>query len=96
MTTIASLSELKELAAKVAVDLATLPNADQPPGQTGGGSLHRGIPGELRDQFIIVRAALFTRGIFDPVLARFDTASAPQATTREVAEELARVASAIG
>jgi hypothetical protein len=96
MTAILSLSELKELAAKVAADLATLPNAEQPPGQTGGGSLHRGIPDELRDQFIIVRAALFTRGIFDHVLARFDTASAPQATTKEVAEELGKVADAIG
>jgi hypothetical protein len=30
----------------------------------------------LREQFITVRAALFQRGIYDPVLVRFDSATA--------------------
>jgi hypothetical protein len=47
---------------------------------------------ELRARFINVRAALFQRGIYDPVLVRFDTATAPRATTQEIAEQLASVA----
>jgi hypothetical protein len=39
-----------------------------------------------------VRAALFQRGIFDPVLVRFDSATAPRATKEEIAEQLATVA----
>jgi hypothetical protein len=46
----------------------------------------------LRERFIGVRAALFQRGIFDPVLVRFDSATAPRATTQEIAEQLASVA----
>jgi len=46
----------------------------------------------LRTRFIAVRAALFQRGIFDPVLVRFDSATAPRASAREIAEQLATVA----
>lgn len=46
----------------------------------------------LRERFINVRAALFQRGIFDPVLVRFDSATAPRATAQEIAEQLATVA----
>jgi hypothetical protein len=48
---------------------------------------------ELRARFVAIRAELFQRGIFDPVLARFDTATTSQASTREVADELTLVAS---
>ena len=47
---------------------------------------------ELRQRFIDVRAALFQRGIYDPVLVRFDSATAPPASVSEVAEELEKVA----
>jgi hypothetical protein len=47
---------------------------------------------QLRERFINVRAALFQRGIYDPVLVRFDSATAPRATTQEIAEQLATVA----
>ena len=46
----------------------------------------------VRERFIAVRAALFQRGIFDPVLVRFDSATAPRATAQEIAEQLATVA----
>jgi hypothetical protein len=46
----------------------------------------------LRERFITVRAALFQRGIFDPVLVRFDSATAPRASQEEIAEQLATVA----
>jgi hypothetical protein len=39
-----------------------------------------------------VRAALFQRGIYDPILVRFDTATVPKASVDEVAEELEKVA----
>jgi hypothetical protein len=46
----------------------------------------------LRARFIQVRTALFRRGIFDPVLVRFDSATAPRASAQEVGEQLASVA----
>ncbi|HVG25710.1 MAG TPA: hypothetical protein VND45_16255 [Thermoanaerobaculia bacterium] len=45
----------------------------------------------LRERFINVRAALFQRGIYDPVLVRFDSYTAPKATAQEIAEQLATV-----
>jgi hypothetical protein len=50
---------------------------------------------DLRESFIDVRAALFQRGIYDPVLVRFDSATAPRATVAEVAEQLATVAASL-
>ncbi|HUR83664.1 MAG TPA: hypothetical protein VM733_23115 [Thermoanaerobaculia bacterium] len=46
----------------------------------------------LRTRFIAVRAELFQRGIYDPVLVRFDSYTAPKASASEVAEQLAIVA----
>jgi hypothetical protein len=50
---------------------------------------------ELRARFIQVRAALFQRGIYDPVLVRFDSATAPRATTAEIGAQLATVAASL-
>jgi len=47
---------------------------------------------ELRERFIRVRAELFRRGIYDPILARFDSHTAPPADTHSVAQQLALVA----
>ena len=41
------------------------------------------------------RVAVYT-GVFDPVLVRFDTASAPRASNSEIAEELAKLAESLG
>ncbi|HEX8171759.1 MAG TPA: hypothetical protein VF824_14575 [Thermoanaerobaculia bacterium] len=49
----------------------------------------------LRERFILVRAALFQRGIYDPVLVRFDSFTAPKASASEVAEQLASVAASL-
>jgi hypothetical protein len=88
-----TLDRLKELAAETAQALQSV--ASEPVPNTGGGSRHRRLPEELRQRFIEVRAALFTRGIFDPVLVRFDTATVTQAPTSEIAERLATVAAAL-
>jgi hypothetical protein len=48
------------------------------------------IGAPLRKRFIAVRAALFQRGVFDPVLVRFETA--PNA---EIAAELAKLAESL-
>ena len=48
---------------------------------------------ELRKRFLGVRSALIERGVFDPILIRFDTITVPRASIEEVAEELAAVAS---
>ena len=91
-----SLDELRGRASQVAESLAALANAGAPIATNpGGGSRHRAIPEELREQFIEVRAALFQRGLYDPVLVRFDTATAPQATTAEIAEQLRSVAASL-
>jgi hypothetical protein len=82
--------ELKSMAAEVAAELQSTTSGE--PAATGGGSRQRGLPEPLRARFITVRTALFQRGIFDPVLVSFDTASAPQASTKEVGEQLAAVA----
>lgn len=50
---------------------------------------------ELRARVIALRTRLFQRGIFDPVLARFDSATVAQPAVREVAQQLAKVAGAM-
>ena len=50
---------------------------------------------ELRKRFIDLRAALFRRGIYDPVLVRFDSATAPQASLPEIGEELTQIAASL-
>ena len=49
----------------------------------------------LRERFINVRAALFQRGIYDPVLVRFDSSTAPRASKEEIASQLATVAQSL-
>lgn len=72
--------ELKSIAALVATELKAA-------GET--------ITPDLRQDFIDVRAELFHRGIFDPVLVRFDSFTAPKASLPEIAEQLATVAEAL-
>lgn len=91
------LDELKQLAASVAGELNSA--AARAPAEAlagpGGGSRHRALPEPLRGRFIDIRAALFQRGIYDPVLVRFDTATVKQASIEEVAEQLAKVADSL-
>jgi hypothetical protein len=53
---------------------------------------NRELPKELRDRFIAIRAELFRRGVFNPILVRFDSATVPQATPQQIAEEMHLVA----
>ena len=82
-------TDLKAAATSVAEAMSTFTQA---PAASGGGSRQRGLPEELRKRFIDVRSTLYQRGMYDPVLVRFDTASATQATTQEVAAQLATIA----
>ena len=50
---------------------------------------------ELRERFIHVRSALFQRGIYDPVLVRFDSYTVAKASAEEIAEQLATVAASL-
>jgi hypothetical protein len=50
---------------------------------------------ELRSRFIAVRGALYQRGVYDPVLVRFDSGTVAKATVSEVAEQLGRVAESL-
>ena len=90
-----TLDELRTAGLAVAEQLKSAANAAEAPAATGGGSLHRALPPDVRARFIEVRANLFQRGFFDPVLVRFDTATAPQAPTAEIAERLIQVVSAL-
>jgi hypothetical protein len=58
-------------------------------------SLRAGLSDDVRKRFIALRAELFRRGVFDPVLARFDTATAPRASNEEVAAELEKLAESL-
>jgi len=49
----------------------------------------------VRAQFIAVRDALYRRGVYDPVLVRFDSATAPRASVAEVAQQLATIAESL-
>lgn len=75
-----TIDELKNAAAEVATAL-----------HQSGAISNRDLPEPLRDRFIAIRSELFQRGIFDPILARFDSATVPQPSTREVAEQLSRL-----
>ncbi|HYS54063.1 MAG TPA: hypothetical protein VER58_09915 [Thermoanaerobaculia bacterium] len=58
-----------------------------------GSASNGDLPAPLRARFLAIRAELFQRGIFDPILVRFDTATVPQASPREIAEQLTVLAS---
>ncbi|HVS31535.1 MAG TPA: hypothetical protein VMS98_08765 [Thermoanaerobaculia bacterium] len=90
-----TIEELKKAAAAVAEQLKAAAAGAAGAPASGAGSRHRGLPEDLRRRFIDVRTALVQRGWYDPVLVRFDTASAPQATTAEIAERLSEVASSL-
>ena len=75
------LEQLKQMAADVAEELKTVGDGEP--------------SADLRARFIDVRAALFQLGIYDPVLVRFDSATAPRASTQEIAEQLAKVAASL-
>ena len=76
-----TIEEIKAAAAELAMALQA---ADGEP-----------ISAPVRKRFIALRAALFQRGIFDPVLVRFDTASASRASNSEIAAELAKLAESL-
>lgn len=76
------LEELQQIALRVADELHAVQEGDR-------------LTPEVRARFITLRAALFQRGIYDPVLVRFDSASAPRASFQEVAEQLTAVAGTI-
>jgi hypothetical protein len=61
----------------------------------GGGSAGRGLPEELRAAVIAVRTALFRRGVYDPLLVRFDSATVAPATSAEIAEQLQAISESL-
>lgn len=84
--------QLRDLAVRVAGEMKAAAGSTDAVSASGGGSRHRNLPEDVRSRFIDVRTALFQRGIFDPVLVRFDTATGTQAATAEVGDQLARIA----
>ncbi|HYC60153.1 MAG TPA: hypothetical protein VEK79_11370 [Thermoanaerobaculia bacterium] len=90
-----ALGQLKQEALAVADAMKAAGGSSETIANTGGGSRHRGLPEDLRARFIAVRAELFDRGVYHPVLVRFDSATVPQAPTSEIADELATLAAAL-
>jgi hypothetical protein len=76
------LEELKQIALRVADELRAAPAAEA-------------LAPDVRARFITLRAALFQRGIYDPVLVRFDSATVAHAPLSEIGEQLATVAESL-
>ena len=53
------------------------------------------LSADVRRRFVAVRAELFRRGVFDPILARFDAVIVTRASAQEVANELAAIAASV-
>jgi hypothetical protein len=53
------------------------------------------LPPALRQRFIDLRASLFQRGVYDPILVRFDSATVSPATNAEIAAELTQIAASL-
>jgi hypothetical protein len=88
-----TLEQIREAAPKLAADLRAH-DADGGD-RASGGSKHRQLPEELRTRFIRLRTSLFQRGVYDPVLVRFDTATAGQAKNGEIADQLDALATSL-
>jgi len=82
---IRSAEEIARASVTVAAALRQNPAAT---GAAGGGSIQRGLSSAVHATFIQLRGALYERGLFDPVLARFDSATAAPASNGEIAEQL--------
>ncbi|HET7711320.1 MAG TPA: hypothetical protein VFL80_05270 [Thermoanaerobaculia bacterium] len=54
------------------------------------------IAPEIRSRLIVLRAALFQRGIYDPVLARVDSITVPPVSADRLAAQLEEIASSLG
>ena len=50
------------------------------------------VTSDVRKRLIAIRTELFQRGIFDPILARFDTATVTKASAQEIAAQLRAIA----
>lgn len=91
------LSELRREAEAVAEAMlaatAGAEREDEP--MAGDNSRPHPIDPDLRVRFLEIRTWMQRMGWVDPVLNRFDTYTVPQATTREVAERLAEIASGL-
>jgi hypothetical protein len=89
-----SYDELRVEAGKLAAELQEIVERGEADDDGGNrqGSAHRKLPVEFQRRFIDWRSELLEIGVFDPVLIRFDTATAPQAESRRIAEQLAALA----
>ncbi len=76
-----NVAEIKARAVAIAEKMKTLGDAP--------------LPAALRTDLVEVRSALFQRGIYDPVLGRLDSATVPQATPKELAEELVALSASL-
>jgi hypothetical protein len=90
------LETLRQMSETIASEMSAFAGSGgEPIATTGGGSAHRALPADLQQRFIALRTALFQHGVYDPVLVRFDTASAPQASNGEIAAQLTRIAESL-
>ena len=53
------------------------------------------VTSDVRKRLIAIRTELFQRGIFDPILARFDTATVTKASAPEIAAQLRAIADSL-
>lgn len=50
---------------------------------------------DVRKRFLEVRTELIQRGVFDPILMRFDSATVPKASTSQIADRLKTIAESL-
>lgn len=79
-------------AAAVADEMMRLGKDEEP---LHGVQRTRGLPPALRERFVNVRASLIGIGIFDPVLARFDSYTVAQETSAVIGRQLAALAESL-
>lgn len=83
---------LRAETASIAEELRRISESSPEEPVAADGSRGRPIPPELRERLIRIREAMFQRGIYDPVLGRFDSYTVQQPDLRSIADQLARVA----
>jgi hypothetical protein len=81
------LEEIKSVAAEMGSQLSTFSNDD--------GIANEVLPPLVREQVIALRQHLIRRGIYDPVLGRFDSHTVPQITVSAAAARLKEIAAAL-
>jgi hypothetical protein len=87
-------AEMKLEASNLADKIRAIPSGTQPMGTAIDRNQRsiRAFPDDLWNRFIRFRGELYRKGIYDPVLGRFDSATVTQADSTSIADQLVKLA----